>query len=159
MPNSTQYESDGDIVMQAAHQPVFEFFRPPELGEWSQDALVTWKKKREQYEEAIRQRCVESGECPEVAMRPVKLSIEPKLLEVLCFLFEGSTVQVILQEAPKQIDKDTRTHNHEANSDIVSTYLGAASADDRPEVLNTLAEMVHASAESRSITSFLADKL
>ncbi|KAF1793262.1 hypothetical protein Pcac1_g140 [Phytophthora cactorum] len=33
MPNSTQYESDGDIVMQAAHQPVFEFFRPPELGE------------------------------------------------------------------------------------------------------------------------------
>ncbi|KAG3120245.1 hypothetical protein PI125_g1341 [Phytophthora idaei] len=60
MPNSTQYESDGDVVMQAARQSVFEFLRPPELGEWSQDALVTWMKEREQYEEAIRQRCDQS---------------------------------------------------------------------------------------------------
>eukprot|EP00644_Phytophthora_capsici_P008991 jgi/Phyca11/102500/e_gw1.6.635.1 len=48
MPNSTQYESNGGVVMQAAHQPLFD------------------------------------GERPEVAMRPVKLSLEPKLLEVLC---------------------------------------------------------------------------
>ncbi|KAG6599644.1 uncharacterized protein IUM83_19361 [Phytophthora cinnamomi] len=65
MPNSTQYESDGDVIMSAAHQPVFEFLHAPKLMGWSQDALVTWKKQREQYEECIRQRCVESGERPE----------------------------------------------------------------------------------------------
>ncbi|KAF4027497.1 hypothetical protein GN244_ATG20895 [Phytophthora infestans] len=54
----------------------------------------------------------------------------------------------------------TETHNnHEVKSDIVSSYLGPAYADDHPEVLNTLAEMVHARAESRCITFFLTDKL
>ncbi|KAG6572764.1 uncharacterized protein IUM83_18668 [Phytophthora cinnamomi] len=78
MPNSTQYESDGDVIMSAAHQPVFEFLHAPKLMGWSQDALVTWKKQREQYEECIRQRCVESGERPEVAMRPIKMAFEAR---------------------------------------------------------------------------------
>uniref|UniRef100_H3GKF2 Uncharacterized protein n=1 Tax=Phytophthora ramorum TaxID=164328 RepID=H3GKF2_PHYRM len=84
MPNSTQYENDGDVIMTPAHQLVFEFLHAPKLEGWGQDALVTWKKQREQYEECIRQRCVESGERPEVAMRPIKLAFEPKLLEALC---------------------------------------------------------------------------
>ncbi|KAF4047476.1 hypothetical protein GN244_ATG00028 [Phytophthora infestans] len=58
----------------------------------------------------------------------------------------------------------TKTHNKlkhttKVNSDIASSYFGAASAEDHPEVLNTLAEMVHARAEPRCITFFLTDKL
>ncbi|EEY68891.1 uncharacterized protein PITG_18626 [Phytophthora infestans T30-4] len=55
--NAQQYEADGDAVMHSAHQP---------------------------YEETIRQRCLESKERPETAMKPVKSSIHRKLLEVIC---------------------------------------------------------------------------
>eukprot|EP00644_Phytophthora_capsici_P015123 jgi/Phyca11/127711/e_gw1.71.72.1 len=55
--NKQQYEADGDVVMQSAHQP---------------------------YEETIRQRCFESKERPETAMKPVKSSIHRTLLEVIC---------------------------------------------------------------------------
>ncbi|GMF65905.1 unnamed protein product [Phytophthora lilii] len=67
MTSSTQYDGGGNGVMQAAHPPVFKFLRPPKLTEWSQDALVKWKKESEQYEDSIRQRYVEGGEHPEVA--------------------------------------------------------------------------------------------
>ncbi|KAF4147566.1 hypothetical protein GN958_ATG03256, partial [Phytophthora infestans] len=65
-------------------------------------------------------------------------------------------------EAAKSYTEDNHLrlkHTTKVNSDIASSYLGAASAEDHPEVLNTLAEMVHARAEPRCITFFLTDKL
>ncbi|KAI9995025.1 hypothetical protein PInf_011927 [Phytophthora infestans] len=54
------------------------------LNDWSHDALVKWNQARDQYEETIRQRCFESRERPETVMKPVKSSIDRKLLEVVC---------------------------------------------------------------------------
>ncbi|KAG1690406.1 hypothetical protein DVH05_028194 [Phytophthora capsici] len=82
--NKQQYEVDGDVVMQSAHQSVFEFILAQWLEDWSHDALVKWKQARDHYEEAIRQRCFESKERPETAMKPVKSSIHRKLLEAIC---------------------------------------------------------------------------
>ncbi|OWZ11150.1 hypothetical protein PHMEG_00015873 [Phytophthora megakarya] len=70
--------------MQIVHQPVFEFVQAPKLSDWSQDAVVNWKRRWEQYVNIVRQRCMESGERLEVVVRPVKTCIDPELLEVLC---------------------------------------------------------------------------
>ncbi|EEY61727.1 uncharacterized protein PITG_21168 [Phytophthora infestans T30-4] len=86
---SHQYEADGDAVMKSVNQPVFEFVKAPWLNDWSHDALVKWNQARDQYEEIIRQRCFESRERPETVMKPVKSSIDRKLLEVVC-LYETS---------------------------------------------------------------------
>ncbi|KAI9993841.1 hypothetical protein PInf_016362 [Phytophthora infestans] len=67
----------------------------------------------------------------------------------MLFAFKG-VLRDLLQELK---------HTTKVNSDIASSYFGAASAEDHPEVLNTLAEMVHARAEPRCITFFLTDKL
>ncbi|OWZ07339.1 hypothetical protein PHMEG_00020277, partial [Phytophthora megakarya] len=82
--NTHQYEADGDVVMKSVGQPVFEFIQAPQLADWSHSALVKWKQARDQYEETIRQRCLESKERPEGAMKPVKATIDRKLLEVVC---------------------------------------------------------------------------
>ncbi|GMF51975.1 unnamed protein product [Phytophthora fragariaefolia] len=70
----------------------------PRLDDWSHDALVKWEKARVQYEETVRQRCRESGERPEVAMKPVKSSIDRKLLEVLCLYELRKAVENVINE-------------------------------------------------------------
>ncbi|KAE8886196.1 hypothetical protein PF003_g29916 [Phytophthora fragariae] len=82
--NEARFDADGDAVMQNVHQPVSEFVQAPKLTDWSQDAVVSWKRRWEQYVGIVRQRCMESGERLEVAVRPVKTCINPERLEVLC---------------------------------------------------------------------------
>lgn len=82
--SEARYEVDGDAIMQSVHQPVFEFVQAPRLADWSQDAVVSWKRRWDQYVGIVRQRCMESGERVEVALRSVKNCIEPELLEALC---------------------------------------------------------------------------
>ncbi|KAG3070695.1 hypothetical protein PI124_g18936 [Phytophthora idaei] len=78
--NEGRYDADGDVVMQNAQQPVFEFDQAPKLTDWSQDAVVSWKKRWEQYVGIVRHFCTESGERLEVALRPVKTCVDPDLL-------------------------------------------------------------------------------
>ncbi|EEY70661.1 uncharacterized protein PITG_06137 [Phytophthora infestans T30-4] len=82
--SEARFDADGDAVMQNVQQPVFEFVQAPRLTNWSQDAAVSWKKRWEQYLSIVRQRCTESGERLEAALRPVKTCVDPELLEVLC---------------------------------------------------------------------------
>lgn len=84
MNAAAQYDADGDAVMRSVHQPVFEFIKAPKLEDWSHDALVQWQKRRRQYDDRVCQRCLESGERVHVVLVPVKATIEPKLLEVVC---------------------------------------------------------------------------
>ncbi|KAK1930337.1 hypothetical protein P3T76_014008 [Phytophthora citrophthora] len=85
MATSTQhFEADGDAVMHSVNQPVFEFIKAPRMDDWSHDALVKWNQARVQYDDTVRQRCLESRKRPEVAMTPVKSTIDRKLLEVVC---------------------------------------------------------------------------
>ncbi|GMF23877.1 unnamed protein product [Phytophthora fragariaefolia] len=98
MADAQQFDPDGDAVMHSMSQPVFEFIKAPRLDDWSHDALVNWEKARVQYEETVRQRCRESGERPEVAMKPVKSSIDRKLLEVLCLYELRKAVENVSNE-------------------------------------------------------------
>lgn len=82
MSGTTQRDADGDVVM-AVSQPVFEFIQAPKLEDWSQAAIVKWRKARSQYESRMRQRCADSGESLVKALASVKDSFDPKLLEVV----------------------------------------------------------------------------
>ncbi|OWY98266.1 hypothetical protein PHMEG_00031001 [Phytophthora megakarya] len=53
----------------------------------------------------------------------------------------------------------TRTHNHPTSKGISSSYLGAASADSKPEGLATLPSLVDAKTAPKGISSFLAENL
>ncbi|POM62979.1 hypothetical protein PHPALM_27805 [Phytophthora palmivora] len=82
--NEARFDADGDAVMQNVHRPVFEFVQAPKLVDWSQDAIVSWKKRWDQYVHIVRLRYTESGERMEIALRLVKACIDSELLEVLC---------------------------------------------------------------------------
>ncbi|KAJ8521467.1 hypothetical protein ON010_g17817 [Phytophthora cinnamomi] len=77
----------------SVNQIVFEFIKAPHLGDWSHDVLVKRKQARDVYEETVRQRCIENRERPEVAMKPVKSSIDRNLLEVMCLYELRRTVE------------------------------------------------------------------
>ncbi|EEY67215.1 uncharacterized protein PITG_04172 [Phytophthora infestans T30-4] len=84
--------------MKSVHQPVFEFVHIPKLEEWNQDAVVRWKRRWDQYVDTMRQRCVESGDRPEVATKPVKSAIERTPLQVLCLYELHKTVGDVTSE-------------------------------------------------------------
>ncbi|OWZ14979.1 hypothetical protein PHMEG_00011462 [Phytophthora megakarya] len=69
--NAHELEPDGDTVMQSINQLVHA-------------VLVKWVQARDQYEETVRQRCLDSRERPETAIKPVKVTVDRKLLEVIC---------------------------------------------------------------------------
>ncbi|EEY59836.1 uncharacterized protein PITG_12977 [Phytophthora infestans T30-4] len=96
--SEARFDADGDAVMQNVQQPVFEFVQAPRLTDWSQDAVVSWKKRWEQYVSIVRQRCTESGERLEVALRPVKTCVDPELLEVLCLYELRKAVDEVTSE-------------------------------------------------------------
>ncbi|GMF80532.1 unnamed protein product [Phytophthora fragariaefolia] len=96
--STAQFEADADVVMQTANQPVLEFIKAPMLHSWRHDALVKWKLARDEYEETFCQRCLESKERPEVAMKPVKSSIARELLEVICLYELRKTVDSVSSE-------------------------------------------------------------
>ncbi|OWZ17649.1 hypothetical protein PHMEG_0008376 [Phytophthora megakarya] len=82
--NAHELEPDGDTVMKSVNQPVFEFTKAPRLEDWSHAALVKWAQARNQYEETVCHRCLDSREWRETAIKPVKVTIDRKLLEVIC---------------------------------------------------------------------------
>ncbi|POM62708.1 hypothetical protein PHPALM_28101 [Phytophthora palmivora] len=105
--------------MQNIHQPVFEFVQAPKLVDWSQDAVVSWKKRWDQYVRIVRQRCTESGERMEIALRPVKACIDSELLEVLC-----------LYELRKAVDDGTR----EELVTLIDVKLGSVKNNQVPDL-------------------------
>ncbi|POM57619.1 hypothetical protein PHPALM_37844 [Phytophthora palmivora] len=114
-----RFDADGDAVMQKVHQPVFEFVEAPKLVDWSQDAVVSWKKRLDQYVRIVCQRCTENGERMEIALRPVKACIYSELLEVLC-----------LYELRKAVDDVTS----EELVTLIDVKLGAVKYNHVPDL-------------------------
>ncbi|TYZ58217.1 hypothetical protein PybrP1_006445 [[Pythium] brassicae (nom. inval.)] len=77
------YEADGDAIMRTVQQTVFEFMEAPKPTDRNHDALVKWTQRRRHYEDRVRQRCAECGERLEVVLASIKVTVEPKLLEVI----------------------------------------------------------------------------
>ncbi|KAJ8569507.1 hypothetical protein ON010_g5753 [Phytophthora cinnamomi] len=109
MSGSTQRDADGDFVMSVG-QPVFEFIKAPKLEDWSQSAIVKWRKARTQYESRVRQRCVDSGESFARALASVKDSFDVKLLKVVSLYELQSTVEDVTEDQLVELIYD-RTQN------------------------------------------------
>ncbi|GMF56033.1 unnamed protein product [Phytophthora fragariaefolia] len=97
MAGTTQRDVDGDVDM-AVRQPVFEFIQAPKLEDWSQAAMVKWRKARSQYESRMRQRCADSGESLTRALATVKDSFDPKLIEVVSLYELKTTVEEVTED-------------------------------------------------------------
>ncbi|OWZ16450.1 hypothetical protein PHMEG_0009761 [Phytophthora megakarya] len=96
--NAHELEPDGDTVMQSVNQPVFEFTKALRLEDWSHVALFKWVQARDQYEEPVCQRCLDSRERPETAIKPVMVIIDRKLLEVICLYELRQKVEYVSNE-------------------------------------------------------------
>ncbi|OWZ19653.1 hypothetical protein PHMEG_0006059 [Phytophthora megakarya] len=70
--NTHQYEADGDLVNRCLN-----LSKHPLEPQWA-------GYNESKYEETIRQRCLESKEQTEGEMKPMKATIDRKLLEVVC---------------------------------------------------------------------------
>ncbi|GMF57044.1 unnamed protein product [Phytophthora fragariaefolia] len=54
---------------------------PPQITSFAHEALVRWKHERVMYEEAVDNRCAETGESLASVRRPVLKSINKRLLK------------------------------------------------------------------------------
>ncbi|OWZ04113.1 LOW QUALITY PROTEIN: hypothetical protein PHMEG_00024042 [Phytophthora megakarya] len=113
--NAHELETDGDTVMQSVNQPVFEFIKALRLEDWSHVALVKWVQARDQYEETDRQRCLDSRVRPETAIKPLKVSIDRKLLEMICLYelrqkVEDRCTILIDNYEPRMVREDVMRH-------------------------------------------------
>lgn len=97
MSGTTQRDADGDVVMSVG-QPVFEFIKAPKLEDWSQSAIVKWRKAQTQYESRMRQRCADSGESLAKVLTSIKDSFDVKLLEVVSLYELQTTVDAVTEE-------------------------------------------------------------
>ncbi|OWZ04339.1 hypothetical protein PHMEG_00023775 [Phytophthora megakarya] len=70
--------------MQSVNQQVFEFIKALRLEDWSHVALVKWVQARDQYEETDHHRCLDTRVRPETAIKPLKVTIDRKLFEMIC---------------------------------------------------------------------------
>ncbi|OWZ18303.1 hypothetical protein PHMEG_0007628 [Phytophthora megakarya] len=66
-------------------QPTYEYIRAPILTEWSQPALVEYRRQRRLYEEKICERCTTTGDAAYAVAVSIKASTDPRVLDQLAF--------------------------------------------------------------------------
>lgn len=73
-------------------------FVAPLIHSVSHDALVVWKREREQYEAQVRAQCISNGEKPARLMVPVKQTMDYALLQTCCKFMWHTSAQSITDE-------------------------------------------------------------
>ncbi|KAE8903459.1 hypothetical protein PF003_g12429 [Phytophthora fragariae] len=79
-------------------QPIFAFVMPPKVSSIARDELVEWLKLRKEYEETMKERCKDGKEDIGTVMKSVKNSFDEYLLETLCEVSWGVTVDKVTDD-------------------------------------------------------------
>ncbi|TYZ60477.1 hypothetical protein PybrP1_003433 [[Pythium] brassicae (nom. inval.)] len=79
--------------------------------------------------------------------------------EVRCDVYRSSMIVAMKLKCAAVCHMQTRTHNHTANKEIGSSYLGSGSVDMAYDVVPGAANLVDARANPKNITSYLSDGL
>ncbi|OWY96932.1 hypothetical protein PHMEG_00032669 [Phytophthora megakarya] len=94
---------------------------PPFVTDISHSSLVKWKRLRHKHEEAVKARCITSGEDADKAMLSVKNSFDSHLLEMLCKYDWDPTVEQVSEQ--RIINEINKTVNNVKNEDIGNVDL------------------------------------
>ena len=73
-------QDDGNGEKEVITTPIFTTISAPKISKISQDYLLDWMARREQYEKTIKERCRNTGEDIKKILIGVKESFEPILL-------------------------------------------------------------------------------
>ncbi|KAG6579910.1 uncharacterized protein IUM83_11403 [Phytophthora cinnamomi] len=80
-PKRSRANTDGDARSSSVRPKGVTLQEPPLITSFAHEALVKWKHERVLYEDAVENRCAETGEAIAAVRRPVLKSINKRLLK------------------------------------------------------------------------------
>ncbi|KAE9067458.1 hypothetical protein PF010_g27452 [Phytophthora fragariae] len=80
-PKRSRANTDGDAGNNSVRPKGVTLQEPPLITSFAHEALVKWKHERVLYEDAVENRCAETGEAIAAVRRPVLKSINKRLLK------------------------------------------------------------------------------
>ncbi|KAE9023286.1 hypothetical protein PF011_g4056 [Phytophthora fragariae] len=80
-PKRSRANTDGDAGNNSVRPKEVTLQEPPLIRSFAHEALVKWKHERVLYEDAVENRCAETGEAIAAVRRPVLKSINKRLLK------------------------------------------------------------------------------
>ncbi|KAE9026855.1 hypothetical protein PR001_g12101 [Phytophthora rubi] len=80
-PKRSRANTDGDAGNNSVRPKGVTLQEPPLIRSFAHEALVKWKHERVLYEDAVENRCAETGEAVTAVRRPVLKSINKRLLK------------------------------------------------------------------------------
>ncbi|KAK1938300.1 Gag-Pol polyprotein [Phytophthora citrophthora] len=105
---------------------------PPYLTDVSHQALVKWKRERQEYEDAVEARCATTGEDRTKALISVKNSLNRQLLETLCKFEWNTTIEDVTEaRIVAEIDKIVSNVMNDAIIDVDSIFKTELKMDMR----------------------------
>ncbi|KAK1930096.1 Transposon Tf2-9 polyprotein [Phytophthora citrophthora] len=105
---------------------------PPYLTDVSHQALVKWKRERQEYEDAVEAHCATTGEDRTKALISVKYSLNRQLLETLCKFEWNTTIEDVTEaRIVAELDKIVSNVMNDAIIDVDSIFKTELKMDMR----------------------------